>query len=306
MATTSELQSLEDITYKSKLKIWIYPFLILFLFVIGFLNFYPIGDQLKSFMKKNLRGTACNPDYDEIRLDWILPKVVISDLKLPASCLGRTGEALKFSHVTINFQFISFSPIGIPFKIDTEMNGQPLSLYFVQGFGKRLVRLKDQSLVLSRLQPLLGPNFKLSGNLIVDFSALIAGNNALEELSVKAQSKDFQIPPQNIQGFTTPNIKVNDLYLEANSESSSRITVEKLIVGDTESPMRANFRGKIDLQQGNTSFSPIDLSGEIAFTDGFRQTVPLVDLFFQSYPQKDGFYQIRLGGTLGQPRLMNR
>lgn len=306
MAITSELQSLEDITYKSKLKVWIYPFLILFLFVIGFLNFYPIGDQLKAFMKKNLQGTACNPDYDEIRLEWILPKVIISDLKLPASCLGRSGEALKFSHVTINFQFISFSPIGIPFKINTEMNGQPLSLYFVQGFGKRLVRLKDQSLVLSRLQPLLGPNFKLSGNLIVDFSALLGGNNALEELSVKAQSKDFQIPPQNIQGFTTPNIKVNDLYLEANSESSSRITVEKLIIGDTESPMRANFRGKIDLQQGNASFSPLDLSGEIAFTDEFRQTVPLVDLFFQSYPQKDGFYQIRLGGTLGQPRLMNR
>jgi len=137
-------------------------------------------------------------------------------------------------------------------------------------------------------------------------SALVSNNNALQELSFKAQSKDFQLPPQNIEGFTTPSMKVNDLYIEATSEAAPRVNVNKMIVGDTDSPMRANFKGKIDLQQGNIAFSPIDLGGEIAFTESFRQTVPLVDLFFQSFPQKDGFYQIRLGGTLGQPRLMNR
>jgi hypothetical protein len=306
MASVSEIQSLEEINYKSRIKVWLYPILILFLFVIAFLNFYPIGEQLKIFMKKNLQGTACNPDYDEIRLEWIMPKVVISDLQLPAGCLGRTGEPLKFTHLTINFQFVSFAPIGIPFRIDTEMNGQPLQVYFVQGFGKRLIRLKDQSLVLARLQPLMGGKFKLSGNMTVDMSALVSNNNALQELTFKAQSKDFQLPPQNIEGFTTPVMKVNDLYIEANTENPPRVTVDKFIMGDTESPMRANFKGKVDLQQGNMAFSPLDLAGEIAFTESFRQTVPLVDLFFQSYPQKDGFYQIRLGGTLGQPRLMNR
>lgn len=306
MATMSEIQSLEEITYKSKIKIWLLPIILVFLFVFAFLNYYPIGDQLKGFMKKNLQGTACNPDYKDIHLEWLLPKVVVSDLTLPATCLGRMGEPLKFTHLTINFQFISFAPFGIPFRIDTEMNGQPLSVYFVQGFGKRLVRLKDQSLVLARLQPLMGGKFKLAGNMIVDMSALLTDNNAIQELSFKAQSKDFQLPPQTIEGFTTPSMKVNDLYIEANSATPPRINVDKMIVGDTDSPMRANFKGKIDLQQGNIIFSPIDLSGEIAFTSDFRQTVPLIDLFFQSFPQKDGFYQVRLGGTLGQPRLMNR
>lgn len=306
MATATEIQSLEDISYKSKIKVWLLPFLVIFLFVIGFLNFYPIGEQLKVFMKKNLQGTACNPDWDEIRLEWIMPKVVISDLKLPASCLGRAGEPIKFSHLTINFQFISFAPFGVPFRIDTETNGQPLEVYFVQGFGKRLVRLKDQSIQLARLQPLMGGKFKLSGNIVVDMSALMTNNNAVQELTFKAQSKDFQIPPQSIEGFTTPVMKVNDLYIEANTENPPRVTVDKFIVGDTDSPMRANFKGKVDLQQGNMAFSQLDLGGEIAFSENFKQTVPLVDLFFQSYPQKDGFYQIRLGGTLGAPRLMNR
>lgn len=306
MPSLSEIQSLEEIGYKSKLKVWLYPILISTLFVAAFLNYYPISDQLKAFMKKNLQGTACNPDYDEMKIEWLLPKLVVSDLVLPASCLGREGDSLKFAHLTINFQLISFAPFGIPFRIDTEMNGQPLSVYFVQGIGKRLVRLKDQALVLSRLQPLMGGKFKLSGNMTVDMSALLGSNNSLQELSFKAQSKDFQLPPQSIEGFTTPSMKVNDLYIEAASENPPRVTVSKMIMGDTDSPMRANFKGRIDLQQGNMAFSPIDLSGEISFTENFKQTVPLVDLFFQSYPQKDGFYQIRLGGTLGQPRLMNR
>lgn len=305
MATASEIQSLEDIHYKSKIKFYLYPVLIPMLFVMGFMNFYPMGDQLKAFMKKNLQGTACNPDYREIRLEWLLPKLVVSDLSLPASCLGKTGDPIKFSFVSINFQFINFSPFGLPFKIETEMNGQPLTVYFVQGFGERMVRIKDQSIGLARLQPLMGGSFKMTGNMVVDLNARMKNNNALTALAFKAQSKDFQLPPQSIEGFTTPSIKVNDFYLEANSEAPPRITIDKMIMGDTDSPMRANFRGRIDLQQGNASFSPMDLLGEVAFSETFKQNVPLVELFFQKFTQKDGFYQVRLGGTLGQPSLVN-
>ncbi len=306
MATITEIQSLEEVSYKSRIKAWMYPIILSFLFVMAFFNYYPVGEQLKVFMKKNLQGTACNPDFDSIRLEMLLPKVVVSDLSLPAGCFGRVGEPVKLSFVTINFHFISFAPFGIPFRIDTETNGQPLSLYFVQGFGQRMVRLKDQSIVLARLAPLMGGKFKLSGNITVDMSALMTNANSLKSLELKAQSKDLQIPPQSIEGFTTPVMKVNDFYVEANSENPPRVTIDKMIIGDPDSPMRANFKGRVDLQQGNTMFSPLDLSGEIAFSETFKNTVPLVDLFFQNYTQKDGFYQIRLGGTLGQPRLINQ
>jgi hypothetical protein len=297
---TSELQSLETLTYKSRVKVYLYPLLFLGVFTLAFLNFYPIGEQLKELMRKNLKGTGCTPDFDTIGLEWLLPRVVVSDLVVPAQCLGRAGEPLKLSFVKINFHFISFSPFGIPFRIDTELNGQPLSVYYVQGFGKRLVRLKDQALVLPRLQPLFGGNFKLSGNLTVDLSALLGANNELLDFGLRARSRDFQIPPQNLQGFTFPSMKVNDLYVEAASTAPRRITVEKLIIGDPEAPMRANFKGRIDLQPGNVSLSPLDLTGEVAFSEKFKQTVP-VDMIFGSYTQKDGFYQLRVGGTLGQP-----
>ncbi len=304
MASLSEIQSLDELSYKSKFKFYLYPVIIIFLFSISFLNYFPIGEQLKSFMKKNLAGSACNPEYDDLRIEWILPKIVVSGLNVPAGCLGRIGDPLKFTFVSIQFNLISFSPFGIPFKIDSELNGQPMTVYYVQGFGERTIRIKDQPVVISRLQPVLGNNFKLSGNLTLDLIAKVTNAGFLKDLDFKMRSTDFQLPSQNIQGFNTPNVKLNELYLEALSENSSTVKIDKFIVGDPDSPIRANLKGKIDLQQGNMAFSNLDLKGEISFTENFKQTVPLVDLFFQNFSQKDGFYQIRIGGNLGEPKLM--
>jgi hypothetical protein len=198
----------------------------------------------------------------------------------------------------LNYHLISFAPFGLPFRIDTELGGQPISLYYVLGINQQLIRLKDQTLNLARLQPLLGEKVKLGGNMIVDLN-LAMSKDLMTSLSLKAQSKDLQIPPQNIQGFTTPPLKLNDFYLEAISENPPRIQIEKLILGDTDSPMRANFKGKITMLDGNFAMSPTDLAGEIAFSENFRKSLPLIDMMFQSFNQKDGFYQVRLGGTIG-------
>ena len=301
MAASVEISSLDNINYKSKIKIYFYILIVFFLFVFAFMSFYPIGDKLKVFLKSNLKGSGCNPDFDQIRMEWIMPKIVVSGLKLPASCLGRTGEALEFSHVTLNYQLINFAPFGLPFRLDTELNGQPLTVYFVQGIGQRMIRLKDQTISLTRLQPLLGGNFKLAGNVTVDLN-LTVSNNLLKGLSLIAESKDLQIPSQSIQGFTAPNLKINTLRLEATSEAPPRINVDKMILGDADSPLRANFKGRIDLQEGAPAFSPLNLGGEVAFSETFKQQLPLIDMMFQSFTQKDGFYQIRLGGTLGAPK----
>jgi hypothetical protein len=297
--TASEIHSLEEINYKSKLKIILFAILAFFLFVSAFLNFYPIGDKLKALVKTQFKNVpGCNPDFDQIRMEWFMPKIVISDLVLPASCFNRTGEPYKFSYITLNYHLINFSPLGLPFRLDTEFSGQPLSIYFVQGIGQQMIRLKDQTLVLSRLQSVLGNDFKIAGSITVDLS-LLTENHLIKNLNLKAASKDFQIPSQSIQGFTTPNLKLNELYLEANSAAHPRVNIDKLIIGDPDAPMRANFKGRINLQEGNISFSPVELSGEVAFSENFRQSLPLIDMMFQSFPQKDGFYQIRLGGTLG-------
>ncbi len=301
MATTTEIQSLNEIQYKSKIKIIFLIMLVGFLFTVSFLNFFPIGDKLKSIIKTSFNGRGCKPDFDEIRMEWLLPKIVVTDLKIPAACLDRGGEDLKFSHLTINWTLINFAPFGLPFRIETDLAGQPLTVYFVQGIGQQMVRIKDQTLNLANLRAVLGDNVKLSGKLTVDLNMVRAGTT-IKSLSVKAQSKNLQIPPQNLQGFTTPSLKLNEFYLEAISEAHPRIQIEKLILGDTDAPLRANFKGSIDLVDGNPAMSPLDMVGEVAFSESFRQSLPLIDMMFQSFTQKDGFYQIRLGGTLGSPK----
>jgi type II secretion system protein N len=297
----TEVQSLNDIQYKSKFKILFLILTVFFLFIFSFLSFYPIGDKIKSIIKTSLHGQGCNPDFDEMHLEWLLPKIVISDLSIPAGCLGKTGGPILFSRFSINYNIINFAPFGLPFRIDTTLGGQAISLYYVLGFNSQMIRLKDQTLDLAKLKPILGENVKLAGNVTIDLN-LGMSSNRISNLSLKAQSKNLQIPSQNIQGFTTPPIKLNEFYLEGSSEAHPRVQIDKLIMGDTDSPLRANFKGKIDLQEGNIAMSPLDLSGEIAFSENFKTSVPLVSMIFASFSQKDGFYQIRLGGTLGSPK----
>lgn len=301
MATVSEIQSLNEIQYKTKIKVIFLILLIPFLFVIGFANYFPVSDKLKSVIQMSLKGTGCNLDYDQVHMEWFMPKLVISDLVVPARCLGRNGEPLKFAHVTLNYQLINFAPFGLPFRLETDFNGQPIALYFVQGIGTQMVRIKDQKIALSRLEPLLGGQVKLAGNVTVDLNLQLSGNR-MKNLSLIAQSKDLQIPAQNLQGFNLPIMKINDFRLEALSDNPPRITVDKIILGDTDSPIRANFKGRIDLQEGAIQFSPLDLTGDLKFSESLKKTVPLLDMMFQSFAQKDGFYQIRLGGTLGAPK----
>ena len=119
MATATEVQSLNDIQYKSKIKVLLLIIIAFMLFVLAFLNFYPIGDKIKSVIKSSFNGRGCNPDFDEIHMEWMLPKIVVTNLVIPASCLERAGEPLRFTHLTMNYHIINFAPIGLPFRIDT-------------------------------------------------------------------------------------------------------------------------------------------------------------------------------------------
>ena len=303
MAVASEIHSLEEINYKSRIKPFLFGILIFFILVFSFLSYYPIGDKIKDQVKKATAG-ACNFDYNEVRFEFFLPKVVIDDLILPASCLGREGAPIRLNYLNLGFRLISFSPFGIPFKIDTEYNGQPLEVYYVLGFGGQTIRMIDQRLVLSRLENLMG-NFKLGGSVTVDVLVQMDMAQKLKALDIKALSKDFKIPPQTMQGFDLPSLLVRDFYLETNSDDFPRVLVKKLTLGDTESPVRASFKGVINMIEP-AGFSPLKLDGEMAFSEPFKQQFPVSLIFNEKYTVKDGFYQIGLGGTLSQPQLQPR
>jgi len=301
MATTSEIQSLDTIGYKSRIHTFFWILFLFVLFLVAFLNYFPISDKVRDLMNSRLKGSACAPEFSHLRMEWLLPKIVVSDVTVPSACFGRDGQPLKMSFVTLNWNLISFAPFGLPFRLDTELSGQPISLHFVQGLGVQNVRLIDQPLNLEKLRPILGEKFKMGGNVVVDLSMQMS-KGSIKELYLKAASKNFQLPPQNIEGFTTPNLTVNDFFLEANSDAAPRLNVDRLTIGDPDAPIRANFKGRVDMVDGNLGMSPLNLNGEVAFSKNLIDQLPLIDMVFQAFPQKDGFYQVRIGGTLGAPK----
>lgn len=304
MAVASEIHSLDEINYKSRIKPFLFGILLFIIVMASFLSYYPFGEKIKDQVKKATAG-ACAFDYTDIKFEFLLPKIVVNDVILPASCFGKQGAPIRLDYVNLGFRIISFSPFGIPFKLDTQYNRQPIELYYVLGFGGQTIRMIDQRLVLSRLEGLMG-NFKLGGSVVVDVLVQMDMSQKLKALDIKAKSEDFKIPAQTLmQNFNLPNLSVRKFYLETSSENFPQLKVNSLVLGDPDSPVRMNLKGTISMREP-ADMSPMNLGGELAFSDQFKENFPVSFLVNDTYTVKDGFYQITLGGTLGAPALQPR
>ena len=297
---STEINSLDTIDYSFKVKKYILIILIPILFLFSFLSFFPISGKVNDVILSALKSSGCPATFTQLDIEFLLPKVIISDLAVPKRCTGG-AEDLFFKKITINYHLISFSPFGIPFKADTRLYGQDISLHYVQGFGKQTVRLKDQKLDLSKLSPLF-PQLKMKGGVTVDMRAGLA-DNALKDLTMKASSGNFELPGQNIQGFALPHLNIKDLFVDIETGDDSQLRINKLIVGgaNQDSPIRANFVGNVKLAPANTMNSTLALSGEVKLSDSLKQSIPLLEMMLENYAIKDGFYQLKIGGTLGAP-----
>jgi hypothetical protein len=305
MAIASEIHSLEEINYKGRIRPILMGLICFWLLIFSFLTYYPFGEKLKDQIKKMTAGN-CAIDYSDIGMELLpLPKLVIQDLIIPSSCTGREGAPLRLDFVNLSFRLISFSPLGIPFKLETRYNNQPIELFYVVGLSGQTIRMKDQRLVLSRLEGLMG-NFKLGGSVTVDVLMQMDFKQNLTALDIKAQSNDFKIPAQTVmQNFNLPTLSVRKFYLETTSENFPALRVSKFILGDPDSPVRMDLKGRVNVREP-FAFSPIKLDGELAFSEQFKQQFPVTFIVNESYTVKDGFYQVTLGGTVGAPQLMPR
>ena len=304
MAVASEIHSLEEVNYKSRIKPFFFGVILVFILFASFVSYYPFGDKVKEQIKK-VTAASCPFDYQDVSFELLLPKMVINDVTIPASCLGKTGAPIRLDFLNIGFRLISFAPFGIPFKIETLYNRQPIELYYVLGPGGQTIRMIDQRLVLSRLENLMG-NFKLAGSVVVDVLVQMNMSQKLTALDIKAESKDFKIPAQTVmQNFNLPALTVRRFNLETNSDNFPKLRVEKFILGDPDSPVRMDLKGFVNIVEP-TDASPMKLDGELAFSEQFKQNFPVTFIVNESYTVKDGFYQVTLGGTFGAPQLQPR
>ncbi len=300
MSSNAEIRTLDEINYQAKSKIVFYFLLPITILLFSFFINFPISEKIQSIIKNKISLSSCPINFKTIHFEFFLPKAVVSDIKIPGNCLGESRDDIILNNLYIEWRLINFFPFGIPFKISTQVQAQDINFYIIQTLSSTHLRIIDQDLDLKRIESLLG-KYKLAGLIKTDLNATYS-NNKLSEFDLKIASKNFSLPSQTLEDFKIPELNIQDLFLEAKSSDNGKINIEKLFLGSTNSPIRANFKGHLNLSNQNIKFSPLLLTGEVAFSTFLKSQIPLIDLLFQSFNQKDGFYQIKLGGTLGAPK----
>lgn len=301
MATASaEIRQLDQVDYSLGIKRLLIMAAGLGLFSIAFLSNFPLEQKIERLVKAELaKLPGCRPIFEGLKFEFLLPKVVLTDVALPASCFGDgTGDDMTMRHLTLHFLGPNFAPMGLAFMLEGELHGQPLHIRYATGIGSQAVNIQEEGMNLSKVSTAIPKFPKLEGRMDVNLKAIIKGQQ-LQDLQFLAQSKSLVVPTQGLGDFRLPRIALGNFALKAQTEGK-KIKVEQLTLGQSESPIRANFKGTVTPAAGNLAFSPVDLTGEAAFSPEFLQSFSILNLMLGSFTQKDGFYQIRLGGTLGQ------
>ncbi len=296
----SSQNELEEVDYtlprigKSK---WIT--VILAVLILSIFMYFPISYKIKSVLRQNIsKIPGCPLQYKEIGTELFLPKLFIEGLTIPMSCFRQYGQPIKLEKAYLYFRGFSFSPFGPHFKLETELNKNPISAYITAGIGGIAFNIRENTFDLNKvLRPF--PKFKMSGTVNLDALVRIKSSK-LTDLKLNIRSKNFHLPAQSISGLTLGNMAINDLLIQTEMEDS-KLKVRDIILGDTNSPLRAKFNGDIKMHSKNIKMSTLNLKGEVAFSQSFLDNYVIIGMLMKKYDKKDEFYQLKIGGTLGNP-----
>jgi type II secretion system protein N len=187
--------------------------------------------------------------------------------------------------------------------LETDLFKNPIEAYITTGLSAQAVSVQENIIDSAKLKRLF-PQVKLSGKVKVD-SVVKMDKKGIYDLKLAIQSKDFALPAQSIMGFKLPTLKMNSLFLKAEMNKKNNIKVHDFILGDTDSPIRASFKGDIALNQRFMAASKLNLKGEVAFAQHFLEKFAIIKLFMNKFTKKDEFYQLQLTGPLNRPQAVS-
>lgn len=269
-------------------------------FICSLLLYFPILNKIDNTIRSVLESNpTCKVDYSDYEIKFFMPKIVIKDLSIPRRCFRQRGADLKSKETIIHLHGFSFSPFGPHFKLDSNFLSKPLSANITIGLSEIAINLNEQIIPLKDLSK-INPNVSLNGSLTI--SALVhIGSNKVTKLKLHAFSKDIQSNSITVSGFKLSRLNFNNLLIKAESKDGKNINLNKLILGDVNSPIRANFNGKINPNYNSIAFSKIDLTGELAFSKKFLESYSIIEILMNKFDKKDDFYQLKLEGSLMRP-----
>ena len=322
----SEIQETKDIDYSYSFLLspkWIFG--ILLFFILTVLSYIPLKKYMDALIySKLVFGPGCQVKVKNYHFEWFAPKLVLEKTKIPGTCFGETlPSGLLLDTTKVYFRGLSFSPFGLSARIDTNIFQSEIETYIIAGFNGLSVILESESkdgkfisetnkIKISSLNKLL-PSLEVKGDLYL--SNILVSMGYIGELSkvvVNIASKNLQLPAQQVEipspmgGGTLPlgipDMPINSFLLQATSDDGKNIEISDFIVGDDNSPIRAQFSGQLALELRQIMLSQLNISGELGFSDEFLENFAIIQAFLSSFDKKDNFYQIQVKGTLGSPQ----
>lgn len=301
MAISSDVRGLDQVNYATGIHKLLLTAALIFAFIFAFLANFPLEKQVESLVRAQIaKVPGCRMNFESLHFELFLPKVVLTDVNLPGSCFGGS-KPLKMRQMALHFQGPSFAPLGVALKMSMEMKGTPLAVKYAAGVNSQVFNIQEENFPIQALSEVLGSIPKMAGN--VSLNAKVAmGGQQIQEMKILVESQNMEVMPQTISDIKIPRLAIGNLLLKVESEGPRKLMLREFVIGKTDAPIRGKFSGTIDLASGAVAFSPINIKGEAALSPEFMNAFPILNLMLPQFPQKDGFYQIKLGGTLGNPR----
>lgn len=304
--STIETNEIDDNVYIHRKMFYIKLILLsIFIFIIGVITVFPIGPSITKLITGALTSNKnCKITHDKLQLSFFMPKLHFVKPNLPMTCINpqtlKRSKSISFKSWTVSFDAISFSPIGIRTKLLIKAKQTQLLVYPTLSFGTILFSIKDTKVNSNFIndmiekENLMAGSFALKGVITTDFKQLLSAK-------VLIKSKNFSINKANIQGFNLTKLNIKNVSLKINLKDKTKLSIKQFILGDKDSPIIANLKGLVKLNQKSVNRSKLDLNAEIKFSQDFTKEYPFINLFFKGKKSPTGFYKLKLSGALGAP-----
>lgn len=287
-----------DIYFIKKVR-WILALITIFIIIV--ISNIPLTKTLDSLIYGNLSFGRCKINLSNYEVNILpLPHLNFQNIKIPGRCINQR-QTISLKELKIYFRLISLAPFGPHFKIETAYNGNPLNFFLSSNFTFTHIKvlMEENDISLEKFSNFFS-DIKVSGKVKTD-AIVELENMQLSLLQLNLQSKTLNIPGQNINGLNTPDLPLKNLLLTVDAKNpNKKIEIKQLIIGDENSPIRAEFSGVLKPGAAGITNSNINIQGQLAFSEEFSKNgiMFLINGALSKIDKVDDFYQIQLNGTL--------
>ena len=269
--------------------------------VAGLVFNFPLETKILGFLSSKLGGNKqCPVFFKDVRLTWFLPRADFVDTVISGKCLGKPEENISLDEFYVELGFPGLLPPNL--KLDIRIKGENSVLNITPRLSLSPTEIKiEKSKIDARLLKLLlagAPDF--SGTFDLN-SFLQMGADSILDARFSITSNNLLIPEQTVSGFALPALPLNYFILKG-TYATNIVTLESFMIGEENSPLKANFKGTIAINLANMGQSILDLTGDLFLSQKIIDAFPLITMMLGDKKTANGSYKLKLTGFVSAPR----